>query len=146
MHSYTIVDVREVILDNGEFEYMLFMRNPAGNFYLKESEVWKGDWGPTSSKWTQKVRDQLNYHVTEEEMEKEREQQKKELKAFLAGKRMGKKRKRRPRRGVDIGPAGEEELEETRLDLDENDLEANSDADPEQRSSLAKKKSDAGSG
>jgi len=32
-HSYNIVDVREVILDNSEVEYLLFVRNPAGNFY-----------------------------------------------------------------------------------------------------------------
>ena len=51
-HSYTVLDVREVILDNGELEYLLFLRNPTGNFYSKDSEVWQGDWGPRSSKWT----------------------------------------------------------------------------------------------
>lgn len=33
VHSYTVIDVREVLLDNGEIEYLLFLRNPAGNFY-----------------------------------------------------------------------------------------------------------------
>lgn len=55
-HSYTVLDVREVVLDNGELEYLVFLRNPTGNFYLKDDEVWKGDWGPTSKRWTDKVR------------------------------------------------------------------------------------------
>ena len=67
-HSYTLLDVREVVLDNGELEYLLFLRNPTGNFYLKEDEVWKGDWGPLSDKWTPKVRKQVNYFLTPEEI------------------------------------------------------------------------------
>jgi hypothetical protein len=55
-HSYTILDVREVVLDNGELEYLVFILNPTGNFYLKTDEIWKGDWSPLSSKWTPKVR------------------------------------------------------------------------------------------
>ena len=39
-HSYTVIDVKEVVLDNGELEYLLFLRNPTGNFYNKDSEVW----------------------------------------------------------------------------------------------------------
>jgi hypothetical protein len=80
-HSYTLVDVREIILDNGEMEYMLFMRNPTGNFYNKEHEVWKGDWGPTSSKWTEKTRKQLNYWVTPESMKEEQKRAKDTLHA-----------------------------------------------------------------
>lgn len=60
-HSYTIIDAREVVLDNGELEYLVFLRNPTGNFYIKDHEVWSGDWGPLSSKWTKKVRKQLGY-------------------------------------------------------------------------------------
>ena len=56
LHSYSVVDVREVILDNGEIEYLVFMRNPTGNFFMKDHEVYKGDWGRGSSKWTDKVR------------------------------------------------------------------------------------------
>lgn len=52
-HSYTVLDVREVILANGELEYLVFLRNPTGNFFMKDSEVWKGDWGPDSEKWDQ---------------------------------------------------------------------------------------------
>jgi len=55
-HCYTIIDVREVTLDNGDLEYLLFLRNPTGNFFLKDHEIWKGDWGPLSDKWTDKVR------------------------------------------------------------------------------------------
>ena len=32
-HSYNVIDVREVVLDNSEVEYLLFIRNPAGNFF-----------------------------------------------------------------------------------------------------------------
>lgn len=67
-HSYSVIDVKEVVLDNGELEYLLFLRNPTGNFFNKDNEVWKGDWGPSSSKWTQKVREQCNYFLTEEEI------------------------------------------------------------------------------
>jgi hypothetical protein len=55
-HSYTFVDVREIVLDNGELEYMVFLRNPTGNIFNKEDEVWKGDWSPLSDKWTLKTR------------------------------------------------------------------------------------------
>jgi Calpain family cysteine protease len=53
MHSYTLIDVREVKLANGELEYLIFLRNPTGNFFLKDYEVWKGDWGPLSEKWNE---------------------------------------------------------------------------------------------
>lgn len=53
MHSYTLIDVREVTLANNEIEYLLFIRNPTGNFFLKDYEVWKGDWGPLSEKWNE---------------------------------------------------------------------------------------------
>ena len=60
-HSYTVIDVREIVLDNGEMEYMVFVRNPTGNYYNKDHEVWRGDWGPTSDKWTTKTRKQLSF-------------------------------------------------------------------------------------
>ena len=40
MHTYTILDVKEVTLDSGDLEYLIFLRNPAGNFYFKDYEVW----------------------------------------------------------------------------------------------------------
>lgn len=72
LHSYTLIDVREVTLENKDIEYLLFMRNPTGNFFLKDYEVWKGDWGPLSEKWNEnpKLREQLGYTVTLEEMNK----------------------------------------------------------------------------
>jgi hypothetical protein len=69
-HSYTVIDVREVLLDTGELEYMVFLRNPTGNIFNKRSEIWCGDFGPLSEKWTPKVRSQCNYYVTEAEMKK----------------------------------------------------------------------------
>ena len=56
-HSYSVLDVKEVILDTGEIEFMVFLRNPTGNFFLKEGDVWKGDYSALSSKWTDKLRD-----------------------------------------------------------------------------------------
>ena len=43
-HSYTVIDVKEIILDDGQLEYMVFLRNPTGNFFMKDDEVWKGDY------------------------------------------------------------------------------------------------------
>ena len=70
LHSYSVIDVREVILDNGEIEYLVFLRNPTGNFFMKDHEIWKGDWGMNSSKWTDKVRKQVNYYVTPKDVQK----------------------------------------------------------------------------
>ena len=67
-HAYVVLSVHEVILDNGELEYLLHLRNPTGNIYCKADEVWKGDWSPLSPKWTNKVRKQVNYMITEEEI------------------------------------------------------------------------------
>ena len=69
-HSYTIIDVREVLLENGDLEYLAFVRNPTGNIFNKRSEIWSGDYSPTSDLWTPKVRAQCNYWVTEEQMKK----------------------------------------------------------------------------
>jgi hypothetical protein len=55
-HSYTIIDVREVLLENGDLEYLAFIRNPTGNIFNKRSEIWNGDYSPTSTLWTPKVR------------------------------------------------------------------------------------------
>ena len=55
-HSYTVIDVREVLLETGDLEYMVFVRNPTGNIYNKKNEIWNGDYSPMSDKWTPKVR------------------------------------------------------------------------------------------
>jgi hypothetical protein len=55
-HSYTVLDIKEIILDNGDLEYLVFLRNPSGNFFLKDDEIFSGDWGPLSKKWTPKTR------------------------------------------------------------------------------------------
>lgn len=54
-HSYTVIDVREVLLETGELEYLVFLRNPTGNIFNKKKEIWCGDYSPTSDKWTPKV-------------------------------------------------------------------------------------------
>lgn len=101
-HSYTVLDVREVVLDNGELEYLVFLMNPTGNFYFKDDEIWKGDWGPRSSKWTAKVRKQLNYYITEEDLDRAREESKANLKGSRAGKKKKKgKKKKGQRRDLD---------------------------------------------
>ena len=40
VHTYTVIDVREVNLDTGGTEKLMFLRNPTGNFYCKDHEVW----------------------------------------------------------------------------------------------------------
>lgn len=81
-HSYSIIEVREVILDNGELEYMVFIRNPTGNIFNKEDEVWKGDWSPLSNKWTNKVRKQLGYYTTLADRKKAIKEGREALKKF----------------------------------------------------------------
>lgn len=41
------------------------MRNPTGNIYLKDSEVWRGKWGPRDDEnWKPHIRKQCNYNTT----------------------------------------------------------------------------------
>ena len=99
-HSYTVVDVREVVLDNGELEYMVFLLNPTGNFYFKVDEVWQGDWGPMSSKWSTKVRKQCSYWTTEEDLMKAQEEGKKALQGSRAQSRKNKGKKKGGKKGA----------------------------------------------
>lgn len=85
-HSYTIIDVREVILENGDIEYLLFIRNPTGNIFLKKDEVWKGDWSPLSTMWTGRTRKQLNYTITEDDIKQAKLDMKAANEAFKLGK------------------------------------------------------------
>ena len=78
-HSYTVLDVKEIVLENGELEYLAFVMNPTGNFFMKDDEVWKGDWGPMSDKWTEKTRKQLSYYVTPQDMARAKKRQKVEV-------------------------------------------------------------------
>ena len=45
-HAYTLIDVREVLLDDGTLEHLIFLRNPTGNIFNKKNEIWNGDYGP----------------------------------------------------------------------------------------------------
>ena len=98
-HSYTIIDVREITLDNSDIEYLLFLRNPTGNLYNKDDEVWKGDWSPLSDKWTPRTRRQCNYHVTEKLILEAKARGRAELRAFKTEanqpKRAAKKKKKK---------------------------------------------------
>ena len=61
---------------------MVFLRNPTGNIYLKDSEVWKGDWSPLSDKWSSRTRKQLNYYVSEAEIKENKKKAKHARKMF----------------------------------------------------------------
>ena len=56
------------MLDDGSIEHLLFLRNPTGNIFNKKNEIWNGDYGPWSDKWTPKVRKQCNYWVTPDQI------------------------------------------------------------------------------
>ena len=116
-HSYTVIDVREIMLDNNELEYLVFLRNPTGNFYLKESEVWNGDWSPLSDKWTPKTRKQVNYHLTEMDMKRAKAKAIIEMQNSNGDASKKKKKKKKKRKN-------DEELDETMLtDESMDDLE-----------------------
>lgn len=74
--------MREISLDNNDIEYLLFLRNPTGNLYNKDDEVWQGDWSPLSSKWTPRTRRQCNYYVTEKKILEAKQRGRAELRAF----------------------------------------------------------------
>ena len=63
-HAYTLMDVREILLDDGTLEHLIFLRNPTGNIFNKKNEIWNGDYGPWSDKWSPKIRKQCNYWVS----------------------------------------------------------------------------------
>eukprot|EP00347_Sterkiella_histriomuscorum_P017724 403348238 len=48
-HSYGVLDVREIKLENGMQERLIKIRNPWGDF------EWNGDWGDDSELWTPKL-------------------------------------------------------------------------------------------
>ena len=48
-HSYGILDVREITMDDGSKERLVKVRNPWGDF------EWNGDWGDDSELWTPKL-------------------------------------------------------------------------------------------
>ena len=62
---------------------MVFLRNPTGNFFLKDDEVWKGEYSQLSEKWTDNIREQLNYHVTEEDIKKAKQKHMKILRKWV---------------------------------------------------------------
>jgi len=115
IHSYTLVDVREITLDSGDIEYLLFLRNPTGNIFLKKEEVWNGDWSPMSPLWTPRTRKQLNYHVTENDIKRARNQMKEAKEAFKRGEVDNQKIEKAIRKSQHEGGEAEEEEEEKSL-------------------------------
>lgn len=87
-HSYHIIKIQEVELDNGDLEYLLFIRNPTGNIYLKDNEVSKLKWNPRDEEsWTPKVRKQCNYYTTLRDYVEALKRAKVARKAFKAQKK-----------------------------------------------------------
>jgi len=104
------------------------MRNPAGNFYQKADEVWKGDWGPTSEKWTLKTRRQCNYFLTKKEIREAQKRGKEELKAFRDKDQVKRKQELKEARNADetgketdIPKEGTKEVEGTNEDPNDPD-------------------------
>ncbi|GAB5356213.1 hypothetical protein AAMO2058_000271500 [Amorphochlora amoebiformis] len=58
LHAYSILDVREIKVDGcfcSSTERVIKLRNPWGK------GEWSGDWGDNSSRWTSKVKEELNH-------------------------------------------------------------------------------------
>ena len=102
---------------------MVFLRNPTGNFFLKDDEVWKGEYSQLSEKWTDNIREQLNYHVTEEDIKKAKQKHMKILRKWV--KKGGKVKAKKvnmdednamedeeddPEEGEDGGEEGQEDM------------------------------------
>lgn len=99
-HTYHLVKIQQVKLDNGDLEYLCFMRNPTGNIYLKDGEVSKLQWSPRDDQsWTPKLRQQCNYYTTKEIYENTLIKSKKNRKRLKMGqvdrKTLAKKQKRK---------------------------------------------------
>lgn len=123
-HSYTVIDVREVVLDNGELEYLVFLRNPTGNFYLKDDEVWKGDWSPLSDKWTPRIRKQVGYYLTAEDIARAKKKAQIEMQGWKEGNNnKNKKKKKKKKKLMDTEVESEEEDEEVENEGGENKQE-----------------------
>lgn len=58
-HSYGILDVREVMTDEGN-ERLIKLRNPWGDF------EWTGDWSDQSANWTDELKHELNFQEVDD--------------------------------------------------------------------------------
>jgi len=54
-HSYTVLEVYDVVIDDQNLEYLLKIRNPWGN------TEWIGDWSDHSNLWTEDIKMKLRY-------------------------------------------------------------------------------------
>ena len=107
-HSYTVIDVREIVLATGEIDYLMFLRNPAGNFYQRDDEIWNGDWSPLSDKWTDAIRKQVDYWLTEEEILEAKKRGRAELREFNKKPKVAKiKKVKKMKEGEETEAEGE---------------------------------------
>ena len=54
-HAYSILQVKRITLDNGDFERLIQIRNPWG------FHEWKGDWSDKSDRWTENTKQQVQF-------------------------------------------------------------------------------------
>ena len=54
-HAFSIVSLAEVEDNFGQWAKIIKLRDPSGKI------KWKGDWSDTSTKWSNELKDQLNF-------------------------------------------------------------------------------------
>ncbi len=59
-HSYTVLEVYDVVIDDQNLEYLLKIKNPWGN------TEWIGDWSDHSNLWTEDIKLKLKYQKTDD--------------------------------------------------------------------------------
>jgi len=59
-HSYTVLEVYDVVIDEQNTEYLLKIRNPWGH------TEWIGDWSDHSNLWTEDIKTKLRYQKIED--------------------------------------------------------------------------------
>jgi len=60
-HAYSIIQVKEVVSQVGDYFKILNIRNPYNVF------EWKGDWSDNSEKWTDEIRQKIQPSTQEED-------------------------------------------------------------------------------
>ena len=55
-HSYTLMQITQISLEQGKTEYLFKLRNPWGG-----KNGWKGDWSDNSNLWNERIKNQLNF-------------------------------------------------------------------------------------
>ena len=55
-HSYTLIQITQISLEQGKTEYLFKLRNPWGG-----KDGWNGDWSDNSNLWNERIKNQLNF-------------------------------------------------------------------------------------